>query len=264
MTRPKTAVPPMRQHRRHLTTTTGKGPIAMTIEQIKQSELTANEREVLKRDEERWRRIGGGAHLNEWLEFYPGLDIRRRMAMRLNHMNKPEGRGYAETLHELYVEAGFISAVRPNETDEVRKDRSRTMTSFTAVLWLNDDAERITTLRNILAKMSPGERSRLNSPISARQRVEKALKASGDGAEGKPGGSPLRALKDQLAASEREIAELKAKLARHDSGSLFDLKSDSVGNIVEAIVGNVSDYKADAIGKALVERVKKKKQRPAG
>jgi hypothetical protein len=71
-------------------------------------------------------------------------------------------------------------------------------------------------------------------------------------------------LKKQLAELAHENAKLKAELTSKDAGSLFDLKSDSVGDIVEAIVGNVSEHKADALGKALVERVKKKKQRPAG
>jgi hypothetical protein len=37
----------------------------MTIDTIKQTELTQSERDVLKRDAERWRRMGEGSHLDE-------------------------------------------------------------------------------------------------------------------------------------------------------------------------------------------------------
>ncbi len=66
----------------------------MTIDSIAQTELTASERDVLAQDRERWSRLGAGAHLDDWLSFGPGLMIRRRLAMRIAHTNKPEGRGY--------------------------------------------------------------------------------------------------------------------------------------------------------------------------
>jgi hypothetical protein len=189
-----------------------------------QSELTANEREVLKRGEERWQRIGGGAHLNEWLELYPGLDIRRRMAMRLNHANKPRGYGYGETLHRLYVEAGSLRLCAANEPDQVRRDRAKTMTTLAAVLWLNEDAERITILRESLAAITPGERSRLNSPISARQRVELALKArtaaKAAAAEGAADNAeetaPKESTKEALERLKRENTELHRQILNKD------------------------------------------------
>jgi hypothetical protein len=51
MTKDKKTAPPAREHRRHrITTIASKGSIAMTIQEIKQSELTISEREVLERD----------------------------------------------------------------------------------------------------------------------------------------------------------------------------------------------------------------------
>ena len=134
------------------------------------------------------------------------------MAMRLNHVNRPEGRGYAETLHQLYVDAGSIAAVRANEPDEVRRDRNKTMTTMTAVLWLNEDAQRITILREILADMTPGERSRLNSPITARQRVEKEIKRREAEARKQKGEAEAEATsskESKLAKLERRNAELE-------------------------------------------------------
>jgi hypothetical protein len=71
--------------------------------------------------------------------------------------------------------------------------------------------------------------------------------------------------KKGIAELRAENAELRAKLARKaDDGSLFDLKHDSADDIVAAIVANVSPPKAAAIGKGLLEGLKRKQQRPAG
>jgi hypothetical protein len=48
---------------------------AMTIDTIKQTDLTVSERQVLDDDRERWRRMGSGAHLDDWLAYGPGLLI---------------------------------------------------------------------------------------------------------------------------------------------------------------------------------------------
>jgi hypothetical protein len=67
----------------------------------------------------------------------------------------------------------------------------------------------------------------------------------------------------RVADLEREVADLKAKLARHD-GSRFDLGLDSAVDIGRALADNVSESKAASIFKAARERYKQKKQRPAG
>ena len=69
----------------------------MTIDTIKQTDLTVSERQVLDDDRERWRRMGSGAHLDDWLAYGPGLLIRRRLAMRIAYVNRPEGKGYARS-----------------------------------------------------------------------------------------------------------------------------------------------------------------------
>lgn len=141
----------------------------MSVDTIKQTELTPSEREVLAADRERWRHMGGGGHLDDWLAYGTGLMIRRRLAMRLSFVNSPEGKGYARAFSELMKADGL---------DTMDK------TSISAVLWLHGDGARMNLLRKIRDAMTPGERSRLNSPISARQRVERELKARAGGAEG--------------------------------------------------------------------------------
>ena len=176
--------------------------------------------------------------------------IRRRLAMRLAFTNRPEGKGYAQSFGEL---------MRADGLDTMDK------TSISAVLWFHDDAERLNVLREIREAMTPGERSRLNSPISARQRVEKLLAArsKGESAEEKLKDSPVVLLKRKVAEQEREIATLRERLAKSD-GSLFDLKNDSAADIVAAIATNVGGSKAETIAKGLIEHVKRKRKARSG
>jgi hypothetical protein len=94
--------------------------------------------------------------------------------------------------------------------------------------------------------------------------VEKVLKARERGTEEQVKDSPVTMLRRRVAELERALAEEQAKLAKHDGGSLFDLKNDSADDIVSAMLTNISTHKADAIAKGLADGVKRKRQRPAG
>ena len=64
-----------------------------------------------------------------------------------------------------------------------------------------------------------------------------------------------------------QLKTAKARLARKDDGSLFDLKNDSVREIAEAIVANISEGKAESLAKAIheaIKELKRKRQKPAG
>ena len=163
---------------------------SMSIDAIKQSELTQGERHVLTEDVERWKRIGEGGHLDGWLIYHRGFEIRRKLAMRLADVDRPEGKGYALAFNQL---------MRADGLDTMD------MQSVSAVLWLGDEPERMRALRDIRDGMTPGERSRLNSPISARQRVTKALAARETSTEAR--------LKQQVAELTRKNAELEQQLA---------------------------------------------------
>lgn len=223
----------------------------MTIENIKRDELVASERQVLEDDKKRWKRMGDGAHLDEWLAFAPGLGIRRRLAMRLAYTNRPEGKGYIKAYNELLRDDGFDTGDK------------KMMSSLTAVQWLNDESERMTMLREIRETMTPGERSRLNSPISAKQRVLAVLKARQSGNEEKMKTSPLKILKDKLVEQSRQIAHLEEQLAATDAGSLFDLKHDTADDVGKVIADSVSETKARNIAKA-INTALSRKQKPAG
>jgi hypothetical protein len=218
----------------------------MAIEDAYQ-QLTQNEKEVLAKDRERWERMGAGAHLNDWLAYGEGLLLRRQMAMRIAFVNRPEGRGYAEA---------FAALMRRDGLDSMDKG------SMTAVLWLHDNPEHMTVLREIMAGLTPGERSRLNSPKSARERVTAVLKARVAGTEAKLKGSPLAKLKEENADLRRKLAVMEAKAV---DGGLFDLRRDDARAIGKVIADTLSEDKAKRIAVAISEALRKgAKPKPAG
>src|SRR2546421_12804042 len=95
----------------------------MKIEHIA-SELTEHERKILAEDRERWRRMGAGEHLDDWLAYGPGQLIRRRLAMKIVHSDKQTGRAYNEAMSAL-LERDGMHAMDPR--------------SLTAVLWLHEN-----------------------------------------------------------------------------------------------------------------------------
>ena len=135
---------------------------------------------------------------------------------------------------------------------------------FSHVLWFNEDGERLNILREIREAMTPGERSRLNTPVAARQRVEAVLKARRGDTEEKVKASPVVLLKDQLAAASREIAQLKAKLERLEqrddhANVYFDLRKDDAKHIGETMTQHMEELKFDRVVKAAKERFRTKR-----
>ena len=80
---------------------------AMTDEPSVIAELTQAERDTLRADVARWKCMGSGGHLQDWLDYYPGLSIRRRLAMKLSFTNRPEGKGYALGYSQLMRDDRF-------------------------------------------------------------------------------------------------------------------------------------------------------------
>jgi hypothetical protein len=66
---------------------------------------------------------------------------------------------------------------------------------------------------------------------------------------------------------ERRLPSVAKTKLTGTNGSLFDLKTDSVADIAAVIAANISDSKATALAKAILEALKRRKrerQRPAG
>ena len=103
----------------------------------------------------------------------------------------------------------------------------------TAVLWICDIPEHKQILQEILDALSPGQRSRLNTPIAARQRIKTVLDAREHGTEEKVKEAPLTLAKQQLVEQNRKIARLEEQLAAaQNDASLFDLRRDSADHII--------------------------------
>ena len=128
---------------------------------VTRDNLTEEQRAILASDRERWQRMAKGAHLDDWLSFGPGQLIRRSQAMQRAGTNKPEGRAYNAAMAALLKEHGL-------HTGDTK--------SLTAVLWLHGDPERLAVLAEIRSGMTDGERSRLNTPTAAAQRVRTLLR----------------------------------------------------------------------------------------
>jgi hypothetical protein len=220
----------------------------MSIEDIKRNELSPEEQAILVEDKERWARMGVGNHLDDWLAYQPGLMIRRRMAMKLAYTPKPEGSKYNKAF-KIILEADGLHELGG--------------TAITSLLWLAEDPFRMETLAKLRAGMTPGERARLNAPITARQKVEKALKGDDEEDQKEKKLTPLAKANASIADLEEQVVDLNKKLAKHDEGSLFDLKNDSAEDIALVIVNSVSEHKVKALIAALTVWVKGKKKQPA-
>jgi hypothetical protein len=219
------------------------------IQNIRQTDLTPSEREILAADIERWKRLGAGAHLDDWLAFGPGLMIRRRLAMNLANTNEPVGRAYCTHMARLMAADGLHTMDGQGKVNPKRKN-----VAISCVLWFHENASRL----EIRSTMTVGERARLNSPITARQRVEKILKVrEGGEAEPKVRVSPMSKLKGKVEDLTRNLAHANERLASAErDGSLFDLKHDSVEDIARVFVDTVSVSKAKKIVAAIQKLLK--------
>jgi hypothetical protein len=179
--------------------------------------LTEDQRAILACDRERWQRMAAGAHLDDWLSFGPGQLIRRSRAMQIAGTNRPEGRPYNEAMAALVDEHGLHSADTKH---------------LTAVLWLHADPERLAILDKIRSEMSEGERSRLNTPTAAQQRVRLFLSS---------GAAKLDAPRTTRQSQSAEPVQ--------DRGSMLDhFKADSVDHLsAEMIKADVKKAKRLAV-----------------
>jgi hypothetical protein len=261
----KAAAPPGERERR-LHPEPWKGRFKMPIEAII-DQLPPELRNRLERDAERAKHMAGGGHLQDWLDFEVGLWGVRREAMRVAHVNEPKGRGYNEAHGQLMRYYGL---------DQLNS------TSVSAVLWLTDPQEKYRNgegyltrkeiLEQVLKSMSSGQRSRLASPISARQRVEKRIAelsseqpapacAGADGGE-KPVGK-LKQTEQALAAALQKIHHLEEQAKRAGGDERFDLNRDTADDIAETILRVVGLPRSKGIHGALGKKIKAA-SRPAG
>jgi hypothetical protein len=93
-----------------------------------------------------------------------GCLLRQEMALRIAGTNRREGKGYTGALSALMMRDGLYDSTTVTQPAKE---------SFGAVLWFGVKNHRMGILQEILRDMTPGQRARFNSPITARQRVKK-------------------------------------------------------------------------------------------
>jgi hypothetical protein len=231
----------------------------MTVERgepTQAEELTEAEIKALALDRGRWCRMGRGAQLDEWLRFGSSLIALRRVAMARAGTNRPGGSKYAKAFGKLLQDHGLHTMPKGDRT---------------AVLWLHDGPDRLEALSALRAAMTSGQRARLNSPISARQSVQKRLaNLTRDTDEPKADGrfSPTAKLQRlleeknrQLAEKDREIAALKIATKQSQCDAAAPQGSSGNGKLpAESAVG---DKGAQVIGWRVVRETAADRERLA-
>jgi hypothetical protein len=149
----------------------------MSTKSALRADLDAEDRKTLAEDRKRMERLSKGSQLDDWLAFGPGLLIRRRLAKNIAGLAETDlakGHRYSRAFKEQMEMDGLYD--RTTKSDVMKS-------TLTAVLWFYDDEKleerRREVLEEIRRNMTPGQRARFNSPISAQQRVLDELRTRG-------------------------------------------------------------------------------------
>ena len=179
----------------------------MSTKSALRADLDAEDRKTLAEDRKRMERLGKGGLLNDSLAFGPGLLIRRRLAKNiagLAETDPAKGHRYSRAFKQQMEMDGLYD--RTTKSDVMKS-------TFTAVLWFYDDEKlderRREILEEIRRNMTPGQRARFNSPISAQQRVLDELRTRGLAPAKKPR-APKPA--NDLDQANARIVELEEEL----------------------------------------------------
>jgi hypothetical protein len=181
----------------------------MSTKSALRADLDAEDRKTLAEDRKRMERLGKGSQLDDWLAFGPGLLIRRRLAKNiagLAETDPAKGHRYSRAFKEQMEMDGLYDRTTNAKSDVMKS-------TFTAVLWFYDDEKLEERRREILEEirrdMTPGQRARFNSPISAQQRVLDELRTRGLAPAKKPR-APKPA--NDLGQANARIVELEEEL----------------------------------------------------
>ena len=202
----------------------------MSIKTVHDS-LESGQRKILAADRERWKHMGAGAHLSDWLAFLPGMLLRQQMALRIAGTNRREGKGYTGALSALMMRDGLYDSTTVTQPAKE---------SFGAVLWFGVKNHRMGILQEILRDMTPGQRARFNSPITARQRVKKiAVERELEEAPKPRAVKPLKddaaeALSDRARDLEGENEHLREQLAAAESVVNLEQARDAYATLLPA------------------------------
>jgi hypothetical protein len=153
------------------------------------------------------------------------------MALRIAGTNRREGKGYTGALSALMMRDGLYDSTTVTQPAKE---------SFGAVLWFGVKNHRMEILQEILRDMTPGQRARFNSPITARQRVKKiAVERELEEAPKPRAVKPLKddaaeALSDRARDLEGENEHLREQLAAAESVVNLEQARDAYATLLPA------------------------------
>ena len=186
--------------------------------------------------EEAGERIKSGSHWRDWMFLADGFAVGQAKAMRAAGTNRPYGKAFTRAM-------GDWLKARPWANGYDKGTRSN-------LLWCADHRNEIEAWRESLAQ---NERDKLNHPTALKRRYDAAHKVA-DANEAPKKETGREALVRENEDLWTKIKKLEHRLESGD-GSLFDLRRDSIEEIVNTIAGTVPLGRFESLKNAMVKKL---------
>jgi hypothetical protein len=181
-------------------------------------------------------RIKRGAHWEDWMFIADGFAVGRAKAMRRAATNQPVGSAYNRACSDWMAERPWAK-----NTDKATRNH---------LLWAADHRSEIESWRATLAE---SERAKMNHPTTLRRRYDAAHKVA------VANEAPKKETGREALVRETEDLWTKIKKLEHrvesGDGSLFDLRRDSIEEIVNTIAGTVPLGRFESLQRAMTKKL---------
>ena len=217
-----------------------------------QQQMTDEDRAKFDRGAKLLEELQRGKHFDDyWVPIGEGVLAVRRTVMTVLRLKKPAG-GY-------YNNAFGLLVARTPYSHMHKVTRSNLLFCM----------DHLATVMEMRVGWEPMERVKVAHPDTMAKRLREYIKQrdNPEAAETvRRNVSPMGLLREKYEDALHDNAALTAKLKAIEQrdGSLFDLKRDEAEDIAQAIVANVTEYKANKIHKLLGEAIKRKRSKHAG
>jgi hypothetical protein len=179
-------------------------------------------------------RIKRGQHWLDWMDIAEGLAVGRNKALRKAGTNDIQNPQYKRAFREWMKD-------RPWARDLDQPTRAH-------LFWSFDNRNDVERWRETLAA---NERLRLNHPTATKRRYEATHRETVN-KDAAPQQSKADRMESEIMRLSEEVMTWR-KRAETD-GSLFDLKKDSVKDIITVVEGNVTSYRFQQLAKGMADR----------
>jgi hypothetical protein len=197
---------------------------------------TESEARKEKLAEEAEDRIRKGAHWTDWMYVADGFAVGRAKAMRAAGTNQPYGKAYTRAFGNWLAERPWTKHIDTG--------------TRSVLLWVADHRSEVEAWRESLAQ---NERAKLNHPAALKRRYDAAHKVA------VANEAPKKETGREALVRENEDLWTKIKKLEHrvesGDGSLFDLRRDSIEEIVNTIAGTVPLGKFESLQRAMTKKL---------